>query len=145
MQVVHGLSIPLGKFGFFLPRTISRALASSSAANEEPQPFRIGGRIQNPVSLLRDRRNRRGASSTSSSARASLDQPRPIVVRGRANPDQPLSDSGSVRHVYHVGGSVIPPRDLPEMPPASVPNRTIRFPDEDPHDVPPAMDGEDVR
>ncbi|PQE12846.1 Na H antiporter protein [Rutstroemia sp. NJR-2017a BBW] len=41
--VVHGLSIPLGKLGFFLPRTLSRAFTSQ--ANSE-NSFRIGDRVR---------------------------------------------------------------------------------------------------
>ncbi|KAI8960623.1 Sodium/hydrogen exchanger family-domain-containing protein [Daldinia sp. FL1419] len=47
--VVHGLSIPLGKFGFYLPRTISRTLSSP----EDHLPFQIGARII-PRSRSRD-------------------------------------------------------------------------------------------
>lgn len=35
---VHGLSIPLGKLGFYLPRTISRARSGDS---DEPAPFHV--------------------------------------------------------------------------------------------------------
>lgn len=37
-QVVHGLSVPLGKVGYHIPRTISTALSSASA---EPEPIRL--------------------------------------------------------------------------------------------------------
>jgi len=37
-QIVHGLSIPLGKFGFYLPRTISGA---NSGDPDEPGPSHI--------------------------------------------------------------------------------------------------------
>ncbi|KAI9836272.1 MAG: hypothetical protein M1819_001609 [Sarea resinae] len=37
--VVHGLSIPMSKLGFYLPRTISQALDSTS--NDEPAPLRL--------------------------------------------------------------------------------------------------------
>lgn len=40
--VVHGLSIPLGKLGFFLPRTLSRAFTNTSSMSvATPPPFTI--------------------------------------------------------------------------------------------------------
>lgn len=39
VQVVHGLSIPLGKLSLYLPRTISHAL--STEPEDEPEPFHI--------------------------------------------------------------------------------------------------------
>jgi len=56
--VVHGLSIPMGKLGYHLPRSVSRAL-STSQENEQPQSFSIG-RLpsgSNSLSQLRRRRN----------------------------------------------------------------------------------------
>lgn len=42
MQIVHGLSIPIGKAGFHLPRTLSRAFSTEqSGDNDEPQPFHL--------------------------------------------------------------------------------------------------------
>ena len=38
--IVHGLSIPLGKLGFFIPRTLSRAISSRS---DDPEPFYVSG------------------------------------------------------------------------------------------------------
>ncbi|RDW71359.1 putative Na(+) antiporter 1 [Coleophoma cylindrospora] len=118
--VVHGLSIPLGKFGFFLPRTLSRAFATSS--NDEPQSFHIGGRVSAVSSgVLRERRNRRGQS-------------------GATTPTG--TTSTSARPIYKIGGTVIPDRDRGTITPgtrAATPesanpqppgDRTIRFPDE---------------
>ncbi|KAJ2992086.1 hypothetical protein NUW58_g2289 [Xylaria curta] len=39
--VVHGLSIPLGKLGFHLPRTISRGISVSRSMSTERPPFQI--------------------------------------------------------------------------------------------------------
>ncbi|KAK5162544.1 Sodium/hydrogen exchanger family-domain-containing protein [Cryomyces antarcticus] len=43
--VVHGLSIPLGKLGFYLPRTISSAISSDPV--EEPAAFHLRDRTVN--------------------------------------------------------------------------------------------------
>ena len=58
--VVHGLSVPLGKLGYHLPRTLSSAFSISSE-RDEPEPFHLRQYIQhdrtdNP-SQLRQRRN----------------------------------------------------------------------------------------
>jgi len=86
MKVVHGLSIPLGKLGFFLPRTLSRAFTSQS--REEPESFNIGDQIRSSAGgILRERRKRTSGHST------------PII--------HPNSAHGSTRPVYRIGGTVI--------------------------------------
>lgn len=55
---MHGLSVPVGKLGYHLPRTLSSAFVSHSASAdpEEPQPpFRLQERV-NVVRQDRDRR-----------------------------------------------------------------------------------------
>ncbi|CAK7223601.1 hypothetical protein SCUCBS95973_005234 [Sporothrix curviconia] len=52
--VVHGLSVPLGKLGFYLPRTLSRALPSS------PSTASVGN--SNSDGLFSRRRSRHGQS-----------------------------------------------------------------------------------
>ena len=63
-QVVHGLSVPLGKLGYKLPRTFSSAMGSRSVSEdpEEPEaPFHIRGRISHEVNahMQRDRNEQR--------------------------------------------------------------------------------------
>ncbi|PMD45697.1 hypothetical protein L207DRAFT_482170 [Hyaloscypha variabilis F] len=119
--VVHGLSIPLGKLGFFLPRTLSRAFPSQN--NDEAHSFQLEGRAQASTGgILRERKKRRGEPS------------------GQSTPD-PLA-STLTRPVYRIGGTVVsdastataPPaeRSGPPTPPATATDRTIRFPDEEP-------------
>lgn len=126
--VVHGLSIPLAKFGFFLPRTLSRALSSGpSAADDEPQPFHIGQHIHNPLSLLRDRRNRHhGSNSAPISCGASQDRSGSIAESARSQPPS------SARQVSRIGGTAVPSQSLPDPAHLSptLPNRAIRFPDD---------------
>ncbi|AEO71677.1 uncharacterized protein THITE_2071706 [Thermothielavioides terrestris NRRL 8126] len=81
--VVHGLSIPLGKLGFYLPRTISRGVMSSSS--EGPSvvaPFTLGSRVSS------------------------------FAIRRRSGADSgnEQSASSSSRPVYRIGGTIIPKR-----------------------------------
>lgn len=74
MQVVHGISIPLGKLGIYLPRTISAAISSDRASPaqtserdpDEPAPFHVRQHLASEEQTLSARfRNRlRGHSST---------------------------------------------------------------------------------
>jgi hypothetical protein len=106
-QVVHGLSIPLGKLGFFLPRTLSRAFTSPG---EESARSSIERHRAPSLAVLRERRKRNNSSRAFTLGRAV----------GRAE------NSGTVS-----------PRDAeipspPRTPPAVAKKRTIRFPDSDP-------------
>ena len=56
--VVHGLSVPMGKLGYHLPRTVSRALSSQERDEEEPyQLTRLRQLAANPSQQIRQRRN----------------------------------------------------------------------------------------
>ncbi|KAK3304557.1 Sodium/hydrogen exchanger family-domain-containing protein [Chaetomium strumarium] len=139
--VVHGLSIPLGKLGFYLPRTFSRSVVSSSGIDSPNLvlPFTLGSRV----------------SSFTTRRRSGVDQ------------GNEVSATASSRDVYRIGGTVIPkrqddpngtlhdrreevetdtnlsanvarsgqatPREISTPQPGA---RTIRFPDEPPLAVP---------
>ncbi|KAK9417485.1 putative Sodium/hydrogen exchanger family-domain-containing protein [Seiridium unicorne] len=141
--VVHGLSIPLGKLGFYLPRTISRTLTMDET--DDPQPsFRMRGRLSGMFPPFR-------TIGSISRSRNSTTQNSPDASR-----------SASAQPVYRIGGSVIrnanptmdndsqtfvPPSRLeagmgsggtsaprePQLQSSAVPNRTIRFGDEGSH------------
>ncbi|TDZ66025.1 Na(+)/H(+) antiporter 1 [Colletotrichum trifolii] len=152
--VVHGLSIPLGKLGYYAPRTLSRGISFMSGDGEDsPRPFRIRGRVTLPFG-----RSRSLASGGGGQVYDSESGPQP--------------DAGAARPVYNIGGSVIPrqaadagqpgapvppqsqrpdkpgqrsdtedggaqtkaldQRGGPAPPPPELPSRTIRFPDESP-------------
>ncbi|KAI4862925.1 Sodium/hydrogen exchanger family-domain-containing protein [Hypoxylon rubiginosum] len=135
--VVHGLSIPLGKFGFYLPRTISRSRSSPSMLISA----QLSGRSLPQIHS----RDNTGVNTPTESRSASR--------------------SVSARPMFRIGGSIIPepgatrppasrpsnpgeaaePRDdidashrspeqelqgLANSPSPNLPNRTIRFPDE---------------
>ncbi|GAW25182.1 putative sodium hydrogen exchanger family protein [Rosellinia necatrix] len=133
--VVHGLSIPLGKLGFRLPRTISRTI--STPRSTERSSFQTNNGT-NDVRLP-------GSQSDNCTSRNTLGPPTAHVGRP-----------------FRIGGSLIAPRDLAEAsqlplskddlrvgdrlgtaPPSTStqcrptaqssthPSRTIRFPDEE--------------
>ncbi|KAK7977627.1 hypothetical protein PG988_005117 [Apiospora saccharicola] len=104
--VIHGLTIPLGKFGVQLPRTISRSLKSPSDDGGSETPFRIRGRVSN---LLPPFRAGRGELTS------------PAISRSTT----------SARPLYPIGGSIIPEDVDRPVVTSGLPNRTIRFPDED--------------
>ncbi|KAI0187877.1 Sodium/hydrogen exchanger family-domain-containing protein [Xylaria flabelliformis] len=126
--VVHGLSIPLGKLGFYLPRTFSRT--TTTPEGTERLPFQTGSLIDPRIS---------GHASS-------------VDIGGNTNTPN-RSRSASARPVYRIGGSVVPLQESaePSRPgsargvqtdssrerstlvhpqPAVPPPRTIRFPDE---------------
>ncbi|KAK3683578.1 Sodium/hydrogen exchanger family-domain-containing protein [Podospora appendiculata] len=134
--IVHGLSIPLGKLGFYLPRTLSGRVSGAASTDRDgaAPPFRLGSRA---TTFVTDRlRSRRNSSDET-----------PAAAGAGAGPIQP---------VYRIGGTVIPTRsadirnDLNNAgdpaqldsitaavvtgasPPAPA-GRTIRFPDEAMH------------
>lgn len=131
--VVHGLSIPLGKLGFFLPRTLSRAFTSQTNSQTD---LAIGARVY-----------------TSSGSHGALGvRRRGNVATDSSGASGPQLGSGTAsRPIYRVGGSVIRTgsgvgvggSDTPEadsnlqMVPVDGPveGRTIRFPDEEVHVV----------
>lgn len=139
-QVVHGLSVPLGKLGFFLPRTLSRAFTSQD--NSENNSFATGDRtISSASGILRERRKRRSPSSQHQGSRS-----RPHSSENNNNNNDAATSSTTTRRpAFRIGGSVI--RDAnarfgpnqgedepraPSTPPAVAHERTIRFPDDDP-------------
>lgn len=134
-KVVHGLSIPLGKFGYYLPRTISRT--TTSQGNDDEPAFRVRGSSSALAQSSSFNRSRVGTTAST-----------PVE-----------SSSTSTRPLYRIGGSIIPKRDpqdarrLADLPtnsrsqkdgpavrspgassenlPRPAPDRTIRFPDDE--------------
>ena len=96
-NVVHGLSIPLGKLGYHLPRTISSAYISRD--RDTTDPFQIVGSNQLPPDQRLGLRNRQQEETTPSS-NDTRPTPQPIV--------------------FKIGGSTIPPRDVTASPDLSI-------------------------
>ncbi|KIH91556.1 hypothetical protein SPBR_01467 [Sporothrix brasiliensis 5110] len=135
--VVHGLSVPLGKLGFYLPRTFSRALPSSpsSASLGNNDGVLTGRRVRNGPSLpafrIGSRVNTmsiqpRGADGGESPADAQVsalpdvqpngDQARHNGGSGDTDVDKQIMGSSSSlpsggnpgsRQIYRIGGSII--------------------------------------
>ncbi|KAI3341570.1 Sodium/hydrogen exchanger family-domain-containing protein [Ustulina deusta] len=136
--VVHGLSIPLGKVGFYLPRTISRSL--STAGSIERPPFQMSN-------IINDVRSPRGRSTSRTSGNTS--EPR-IVSVGRAfkiggsliAPPEPGQEPGQelqpafpkdglqAEDGISVAPAVTGTMSQPVMQSSVPPGRTVRFPDE---------------
>ncbi|KAF2730518.1 hypothetical protein EJ04DRAFT_38863 [Polyplosphaeria fusca] len=88
--VIHGLSVPVGKLGFYLPRTISNAL-STDRNSEEPAPFHIGETaFTSEPDVDQTLRRRPGTSDTNNGGTGGLSQVRPIgrsiIDRNNSNP-----------------------------------------------------------
>lgn len=88
-KVVHGLSIPLGKLGFWLPRTISRSLTEDNGA---AVPKNLRSRLSRMTPRL-------PTFSTSRHHSMSRNQSTPRV--------------GPVTAVWRTGGTVIPAEAIP--------------------------------
>ncbi|KAB5585930.1 Sodium/hydrogen exchanger family-domain-containing protein [Coniochaeta sp. 2T2.1] len=86
--VVHGLSIPLGKLGFYLPRTLSRGLGTPPDTDDPTPPFSLGARVSTFI-------HNRGRSRRNSAEEL---------------PTPNMGQSTSNNAVYRIGGTVIPKR-----------------------------------
>ncbi|KUI58718.1 Na(+)/H(+) antiporter [Cytospora mali] len=98
--VVHGLSIPLGKLGWNLPRTLSRGHTDEP---DNAAPFSIGSRANSlalrlPTFSASRRRSSGDCGQTSSSSYA-------------VRPGAPRADAVSHRPMWHIGGTVIRGRE----------------------------------
>ncbi|OKL59190.1 hypothetical protein UA08_05881 [Talaromyces atroroseus] len=131
---VHGLSVPLGKAGYHIPRTISSALSTSSF---EPEPIRLPNRTTHSTATIASPRGLRLYRNR---------QPR--KNRGGATPPQvvfQISASGSQQQVQQqeeqkqhaatsTPGDLLPSERMPTMPtPATMhePSRPIRLREEE--------------
>ena len=81
VQVVHGLSVPIGKLGYHLPRTLSTALGSNSRG--EPASFQAEG-LETEHDIIRQR-----------------------IVKKNIQRDDKRNKDGPARTVFGVGGAVI--------------------------------------
>lgn len=100
-QVVHGLSIPLGKLGYYLPRTLSRGITEENSGNHTP--FHISGRVS--MNGLR-------LPTFSISRRNSLEEEQNRVQNNTgaaaAGPESPGGPkANTARPVWRIGGTLI--------------------------------------
>ncbi|KAI2610962.1 Sodium/hydrogen exchanger family-domain-containing protein [Hypoxylon fragiforme] len=133
--VVHGLSIPLGKFGIYLPRTISRSLSSPGDAISSQLRGRVIPRTNSGGDTVANTPN----ESRSTSARPVFRIGGSVIPRHAAtrSPTFRLSISSEVGDPR--GNRELSPRPsepdtkpFTNVNPSSYPGRTIRFPDEQP-------------
>ncbi|KAA8620323.1 NhaP NhaP-type Na+ H+ and K+ H+ antiporter [Pyrenophora tritici-repentis] len=143
--IIHGLSIPMGKLGFHIPRTLSSALSfgrSNSGFPDEPEaPFHVRDEnITDAESRVRRRPgwSRNGGDSLPnrvvrigrsliSSGTSSASTSRANSTARVAMPIPPLSDAGSEGR---PDGGVTTPAATAALGEGVVPGRTIRFRDE---------------
>jgi hypothetical protein len=115
------MSVPLGKMGLGLSRSLSQVFDSSG--NEDPQSFRVRGREDPPqLGVLRERRRRNNGSGQSTPARS--------VSRSGTASEKPIFGIGGSVIRDRFSGTITPRDDGSTTPPATAANRTIRFPDE---------------
>jgi sodium/hydrogen antiporter len=115
--IVHGLTIPLGKLGFHLPRTISQAL--SFTESENPQSFRVRAESENARGIRQRRRLDHGSGqSTPGRSGTTSDYPILSSIGGTVIRDRAADTFATSEH------------EEPSTPPATAANRTIRFPNE---------------
>ncbi|KAK7746928.1 hypothetical protein SLS53_002116 [Cytospora paraplurivora] len=167
--IVHGLSIPLGKLGWHLPRTLTRGYTDETDnGGAAAAPFRVSSRSRTPLGLRlpifsTSRRNSGDAGQRGS--------PRPMwriggtVIRGRQEergvkheekveghqlgqlPARSSSRGGPGGQPVDVGrstGATTREGDSSgDSPPLGSVNRTIRFPDET-YDGGPGRSGDDA-
>ncbi|KAH8164485.1 hypothetical protein CIB48_g3763 [Xylaria polymorpha] len=128
--VVHGLSIPLGKLGFHLPRTISRSISTSRSISIERPSFQVNNLV-NDVRLPRSRSRNRTSEHPRDSANTSVGQA--FKIGGSLiTPREPTQEF----HGPQVGnelGVALPSTSDESQPAVQLPvasYRTVRFPDE---------------
>ncbi|OTB04288.1 hypothetical protein M426DRAFT_320876 [Hypoxylon sp. CI-4A] len=132
--VVHGLSIPLGKFGFYLPRTISMTLSSP----EDLGPFQLGRRV-----ATRSRSRDGTAVNTPTDSRSVSLRPvyriggtviteqmgpvRPPTIHS-LNAHKPVGTQDDIEASPRLPASELESGAKASSP--TLPSRTIRFPDD---------------
>ncbi|XXG97070.1 hypothetical protein Hte_003364 [Hypoxylon texense] len=135
--VVHGLSIPLGKFGFYLPRTISRSRSSPNMLISAQLSGRSLPQIRSRDNTGVNTPNESRSASRSVSARPMFRIGGSIIPESGPTrlPASRLSNaSEAIEPCVNVDGShTAPEQELQspaDIPSPSLPSRTIRFPDE---------------
>ncbi|KAL9106201.1 MAG: hypothetical protein Q9227_008734 [Pyrenula ochraceoflavens] len=105
--VVHGLSIPLGKVGYHLPRTVSSAF-SQSLEIDDPQPFHLREAIRNARTREQGAARRRRGSPDS--------PPRTVFRIGRSNIRSPTGNQTPTDEPQRPVNYPDQPNDPPQLP-----------------------------
>jgi hypothetical protein len=136
MQIVHGLSIPMGKLGFFLPRTLSTALSFNRSPTDldEPQPpVRIND-AEDSGTDAEARLRRRGQGSNSLSSRV-VRAGRGVISSGTSSSNVSRSTSMAPLPTDGVATAARGDEEARDWTPGMemqgvLPGRTIKFRDE---------------
>ncbi|KAF2854945.1 hypothetical protein T440DRAFT_440646 [Plenodomus tracheiphilus IPT5] len=129
--VIHGLSIPMAKLGFFIPRTLSRAL--SSQRQEDPEPFHIQDNAEDATTAIEQRlRRRRNGGDTLPQRVVRIG--RSIISSGTSSTSQSRAPSRAMSAAPSVARGdqdhVAMPSGVAAHPTLAM-QRTIRFPDDE--------------
>lgn len=139
-QVVHGLSIPLGKAGFYLPKTISRSLTMDDT--DEPQSVLQGrSRLSGILPLFRATRSNSGSRNSTEPASRNASRSTSALPAHRIGGtviknDEQTANNGSETFVpvsrleAGIEADDIATGRTSQSQSSSAPNRTIRFGDE---------------
>ncbi|KAK8104673.1 sodium/hydrogen exchanger family protein [Apiospora kogelbergensis] len=128
--VVHGLSIPMGKLGFYLPRTLSFTITSPRDESEDhglPAGFR--GRVSRVLPRVAIGSGSRLNTNAESTPMGSRSGSMHTASRTRGPPTQPNGQIPSEEGVSSYVEGLERETGRPASP--KLPNRTIRFPDDD--------------
>jgi hypothetical protein len=103
--IIHGISIPLAKLGFYIPRTISQALTHDS---DEPEPFHIREQVLDAERQMDGALRHRTVTPNQDSTNTSL--PRRAYRIGRAiiRPRESMSTSQSRTHTPSGSRTPVP-------------------------------------
>lgn len=139
-QVIHGLSIPMAKLGFIIPRTLSNVLSTQRSEEDEPQAFHVSDVASESEARLRRRTG--GLRSADTLPQRVVRIGRAIIPSGH--------NSGSTSRATSQSRTPAPLSAVPTTAQGDVdnsnkrnavqgnaqagqePQRTIRFPDEQP-------------
>ncbi|KAL5117076.1 hypothetical protein ACEQ8H_005035 [Pleosporales sp. CAS-2024a] len=140
--VVHGLSIPMAKLGFIIPRSLSNALSFARTDEDDPSPFHITGIDQDSEADARLRRRSGGPRSTDSLPHRVVRIGRSIIPSSnhgsrntsRANSRAPTPSPLSAVTTQARDDEELSRRNAPSGPPPvpQEPQRTIRFTNQQP-------------
>jgi sodium/hydrogen antiporter len=87
--VVHGLSVPMGKLGYNLPRQISQALSTSQEVDE---PYQVSGLRRFPQNQPPQLRQRRNPNTRPDASVFSLGPPRARKESNALGPESPKDE-----------------------------------------------------
>ncbi|KAF1917930.1 Sodium/hydrogen exchanger family-domain-containing protein [Ampelomyces quisqualis] len=138
--VVHGLSIPMAKLGFIIPRTLSNVLSTQRSADGEPEAFYVPNDAQETEARVRRRTG--GLRSGDTLPQRVVRIGRSIIPSGHGSSSTSRTTSQAPTPApLSTVGSTAKGDEEPKKRRAANSNaqggpevqRTIRFPDEEPH------------